>query len=164
MILHKGVKPKKTPLFKNHEISLDTKKSPERIGIDDEAKPVPVIIKEKKRGISFYIDSIVSSFKTLRTILTTRQKSGKKNIEEIDKLLDGTINEHIKTSAMAEASAGMGGAGSDAISPGQRGKSDTKSCRIKHPPRIPSYPSPVMNLSPDFLMLSTRKKKFQLSL
>jgi hypothetical protein len=146
MILHKGVKPKKTPLFKNHEISLDTKKSPERIGIDDETKPVPVIIKEKKRGISFYIDSIVSSFKMFRTILTTRQKSGKKNIEEIDKLLNGTINEHIKTSAMAEASAGMGGVGSDTTSPGQRGKSDTKSLSDQAPTE-----DPFLSLSSDEL-------------
>lgn len=69
---------------------------------------------EKKSGFRQHLDSLVSSIKTLGQIIKNRGKPGKK-VEDIDRLLDKTVSEKVRGSALASAgsvaSAGGGGAG-----------------------------------------------------
>jgi len=87
-------------------------------------EPAP-IIKERKRGLPLHIHSIVSSFKALGTFLTARKKTERKNVDEIDKLLDQMISDKVnlsdhkfnanmmKESGMPTAMPTGGGAGGD---------------------------------------------------
>jgi hypothetical protein len=105
---------KKTPIKMVEPAPAEAKKQ----------EPTP-IIKEKKRGLSLHINSMISSFRALGTILTTRKKTGRENIDEIDKLLDKTISDKAdlsedasaanvtKGSAMPTAMPTGGGAGGD---------------------------------------------------
>jgi len=82
-------------------------------------------IKERPKGLSLHLGSLVSSFRALGTILTTRKKTERKNVDEIDKLLDQTISdkaERVKDASAANVTKGSamptamptgGGAGGD---------------------------------------------------
>ena len=78
----------------------------------------PVKKPEKTTGIQQHLQSLVSSLISLGAILKERGKS-KRKVEDIDKMLDKTITEKVKSSALADAGAmaetsdmGRGGAGS----------------------------------------------------
>jgi hypothetical protein len=60
-------------------------------------EPTP-IIKEKKRGLSLHIGSMISSFKALGSVLAARKKTERKNVDEIDKLLDEMISDKVNLS------------------------------------------------------------------
>ncbi|MCX6682231.1 MAG: hypothetical protein NTY71_04520 [Methanoregula sp.] len=103
---------KKTPLKMAEPVLAEAKKQ----------EPAP-IIKEKKRGLSLHINSMISSFKAVGTFLTVRKKTERKNVDEIDKLLDEMISDKVnlsihefnanmmKESAMPTAMPTGGGAG-----------------------------------------------------
>jgi hypothetical protein len=105
---------KKTPLKMAEPVLAEAKKQ----------EPAS-IIKEKKRGLSLHINSMISSFKTVGTFLTARKKTERKNVDEIDKLLDEMISDKVnlsihefnanmmKESAMPTAMPTGGGAGGD---------------------------------------------------
>jgi hypothetical protein len=139
------------PFVKNNKISL-LKKSAERkeTGKSQEptfeqvvVKPVPPPVKERKRGISFHLGSLVSSFKALGTILATRKRKGSEKVEEIDKLLDGTISEKVIAPGLASAGAGAEVTGSAAI----RREGGARSA--------PDQPSPQDQPEDPFLSLSS---------
>jgi len=78
---------------------------------------------EKKPGLKTHLGTLFSSFGSLGTVLKERSKQGKK-VEEINKLLDKTVNEKVSRSALASAGnvtgtaalpdTGKGGAGTAA--------------------------------------------------
>ncbi|MEN6443416.1 MAG: hypothetical protein ABFC71_06675 [Methanoregula sp.] len=72
-------------------------------------KPEKKLVKkpEKSTGIRQHLQSLLSSVKTLGTILKERGKSTRK-VEDIDKMLDKTITEKVKSSALADAGAMAG--------------------------------------------------------
>jgi len=56
------------------------------------------VIREKKRGLSLHIGSMISSFKALGSVLAARKKTDRKNVDEIDKLLDEMISVKVNLS------------------------------------------------------------------
>lgn len=97
----------KTPV-----VSAPAKEVPKKPGKTPVKKP------EKALGIRQHLQSLVSSISSLGTILKEGKKSTRK-VEDIDKMLDKTITEKVKSSALADAGAmagtsdtGRGGEGS----------------------------------------------------
>lgn len=97
----------KTPV-----VSAPAKEAPKKPGKTPVKKP------EKALGIRQHLQSLVSSISSLGTILKEGKKSTRK-VEDIDKMLDKTITEKVKSSALADAGAmagtsdtGRGGEGS----------------------------------------------------
>lgn len=97
----------KTPV-----VSAPAKEAPKKPGKTPVKKP------EKALGIRQHLQSLISSISSLGTILKEGKKSTRK-VEDIDKMLDKTITEKVKSSALADAGAmagtsdtGRGGEGS----------------------------------------------------
>jgi hypothetical protein len=83
-------------------------------------KSVPGVV-EKKPGISGHLSSIVTSLSSLGSILKERGRHVKK-VEDINKLLDKTVSEKVKMSALADAGkiGSVGGGAAPALSGGAK--------------------------------------------
>ena len=86
----------------------------------------PVKTGSKATGFRQHLQSLVSSISSLGTIIQNRGKN-KRNIEDINKMLDRTIKEKVRSSALADAGAmtgtsdpGRSGAGSASPSDKER--------------------------------------------
>ena len=64
------------------------------------------LIAAKKPGAGSLLQSFFTSLGSLRTVLKERSKQAKK-VEHIDKLLDKTVSEKVKSSALAKAGSGV---------------------------------------------------------
>jgi hypothetical protein len=100
---------KKTGVLKRLDDIKFFEKKPAQAPAQQDKKPVSPakkegkpISKKNKTGISLHLRSFFSSLGSLGTVLKQRSKHGKK-VEHINELLDKTVSEKVKGSALAKA-------------------------------------------------------------